>query len=192
MSRQVVMGWILYSKKLILVHDTGCYTCWHIRIVSQFKEKRIMKNILIRECTHHDLESIFQLDQLWDGENIAYVFTYESREDFITDFERFQKYFLVAENEGQIVGYANGSVRVNKTVAILPKQEMYLEIENIYVLPEYRNRRVGGDLLEKLLKVAEQNGIKRFFVSTVTKDMDRILRFYQDHGFNPWYVELFK
>ena len=151
-----------------------------------------MKDILIRECTHRNLESISTLDQLWDEENVAYVFMYESREDFITDFERFQKYFLVAENEGQIVGYANGSVRVNKTVAILPKQEIYLEIENIYVLPEYRNRRVGGDLLEKLLKVAEQNGIKRFFVSTVTKDMDRILRFYQDHGFIPWYVELFK
>ena len=137
-----------------------------------------MKQILIRECTHQDLESIFQLDQLWDEEGVAYVFTYGNREEFIADFERFQKYFLVAERDGQIIGYINGSVRVNTKVEVLPKQETYLEIENIYVRPEYRDRHVGGDLLEQLLTVAEQNGIKRFVVSTVTKDMDRILKFY--------------
>jgi ribosomal protein S18 acetylase RimI-like enzyme len=69
---------------------------------------------------------------------------------------------------------------------------MYLEIENIYVRPEFRNRHVGGALLEKLLQVAEQNGIKRFLVSTVSKDMHGILKFYQRYGFQPWFAELFK
>ena len=151
-----------------------------------------MKQILIRECTHQDLESIFQLDQLWDEEGVAYVFTYGNREEFIADFERFQKYFLVAESSGQIIGYINGSVRVNTKVEVLPKQERYLEIENIYVRPEYRGRHVGGDLIERLLTVAEQNGIKRFVVSTVTKDTDRILKFYRRYGFKPWFVELFR
>jgi N-acetylglutamate synthase-like GNAT family acetyltransferase len=39
---------------------------------------------------------------------------------------------------------------------VFPKQETYLEIENIYVRPEYRDKHVGGDLLEQLLAVAEQ------------------------------------
>ena len=138
-----------------------------------------MQQVLIRECTHHDLDSIFQLDHLWDAEGVAYVFTYGTREDFMADFERFQEYFLVAESNGQIIGYVNGSVRVNEKMEVLPKQETYLEIENIYVRPEYRGRHVGGDLIEGLLAVAEQNGIKRFVVSTVTKDMDRILKFYR-------------
>ncbi len=151
-----------------------------------------MKTVLIRACTHQDLESIFQLEPLWDEENIAYVFTYENREEFLADFERFQKYFLVAESDGQIVGYVNGSVLVNEQVEVLPKRETYLEIENIYVRPEFRNRHVGGELLEKLLEVAEHNGIKRFVVSTVTKEMDGILKFYRRYGFKPWLVELFK
>ena len=151
-----------------------------------------MKNVLIRECSRQDIESIFRLDQLWDEENIAYIFTYGNQEDFRADFERFQKYFLVAESDGQIVGYINGSVLVNENVDILPKQETYLEIENIYVIPNFRNRHVGGDLLERLLEIAEQNGIRRFFVSTVTKDTDQILKFYQRYGFKAWYVELFK
>ncbi len=151
-----------------------------------------MNQVLVRECTHQDLESIFQLDQLWDEEAVAYVFTYGTREDFFADFERFQKYFLVAKSNSQIIGYINGSVRVNEKVEVLPQQETYLEIENIYVRSEYRDRHVGGDLIEQLLAIAERDGIKRFVVSTVTKDMDRILKFYRRYGFKPWFVELFK
>ena len=151
-----------------------------------------MNQVLIRECTHQDLDGIFQLDRQWDEEGVAYVFTYASREDFMVDFERFQQYFFVAESNGQIIGYINGSVRVNEKVEVLPQQETYLEIENIYVRPEYRDRHVGGDLIERLLATAEQNGIKRFIVSTVTKDMEWILRFYRRYGFRPWFVELFK
>jgi ribosomal protein S18 acetylase RimI-like enzyme len=98
----------------------------------------------------------------------------------------------VAETDSQIIGYVNGTVLINEKVEVLPKQETYLEIENIYVQPEFRNQHVGGALIEQLLATAEQNGIKRFSVSTVTKDMDRILRFYRRYGFKPWYVELFK
>jgi ribosomal protein S18 acetylase RimI-like enzyme len=151
-----------------------------------------MSKVLIRVCTHQDIDGIFALDKLWDEEGVSYFFTYGSREDFLADFERFQQYFLVAESDGEIVGYVNGSVLVNDKLEVLPKQETYLEVENIYVRPEFRNQHVGGDLLERLLAIAEQNGIRRFSVNTITKDMDRILRFYRRYGFKPWYVELFK
>jgi len=151
-----------------------------------------MKKVLIRGCTQQDIDSIFELDKLWDEEGVAYFFTYGSRDDFIADFERFKDYFLVAESEGQIVGYINGSVLINEKVEVLPKQKTYLEVENIYVRPEFRNRHVGGNLLEQLLAIAEQKGIKRFVVNTITKDMDRILRFYRRYSFKPWSVDLFK
>ena len=53
-----------------------------------------MDNVYIRECDYQDLESIQQLDQLWDGENVSYVFIYENPEQFYGNFERFRKYFL--------------------------------------------------------------------------------------------------
>jgi ribosomal protein S18 acetylase RimI-like enzyme len=150
-----------------------------------------MRDVLIRECTRQDLEGILELDQLWKDEGVAYVW-YGSREVLIADFERFPEYFLVAESDGRIVGYVNGSVRANETVEVLPEQEMHFEIENIYVKAEFRNMHVGGDLLERLLGVAKENGIERFVVSTVSKDIDQILKFYRTYGFRPWYVELFK
>ena len=151
-----------------------------------------MKKIHIRSCTHQDIDSIFELDKLWDEEGVAYFFTDISRDDFLADFERFKEYFLVAESGGQIVGYINGSARANEKVEVLPKQESYLEIENIYVKSEFRNWHVEGDLLEGLLAIAEQNAIKRFALNTITKDMDRILMFYRRYGFKPWSLDLFK
>ncbi len=148
--------------------------------------------VLIRECTHNDVDDIFQLDRQWDQENIAYEFNYVSREEFIADLERFPTYFLIAESDEGIVGYINGSVRLSQGLAVIPEQETYLEIENLYVKSNFRNRYIGSQLLERLLALAEQNGIQRFLVSTVTKDMDKILNFYRSHGFKPWYVQMFR
>lgn len=150
-----------------------------------------MTDVLIRGCTAQDLEAVCQLDDLWNAEGVAHVW-YGSRDDVIADFERFPQYFLVAESGGRIVGYVNGSVRINETVDVLPKQQRYLAIDNIYVRPGFRGMRVGGDLLERLLAVARENGLERFAVSTVSKDMDSVLSFYRGNGFTPWYVQLFK
>ena len=152
-----------------------------------------MENVLIRECTHEDVDEVLQLDRQWEEENIAREFVFVSREEFIADLERFQTFFLVAESNGSLVGYINGSVRLSREgVAVIPEQEPYLEIENIYVKPDFRNRHIGGKLMERLLEVAEQNGIQRFLVATDSKDMDKVLNFYRRHGFQLWYVRMFK
>jgi len=153
---------------------------------------RAIENILIRECTPNDIDQVYQLDTRWGREDIAYEFIPISREEFIAHLERFPTYFLVAESEGYLVGYINGSVLLNQDIPVLPKQEPYLEIENIYVKPDFRNRQIGGKLIERLLEIAGQNGIQRFLVSTVTKDMAKILNFYQSHGFKAWCVQMFK
>jgi len=98
----------------------------------------------------------------------------------------------VAESDGSIVGYVNGTVHHGQRVAVIPEQEPYLEIENVYVKPGFRNSHIGGKLLERLVEVAEQNGLQRFVVSSVSTEMDKVLNFYRSHGFKPWYVQLFK
>lgn len=151
-----------------------------------------MQRVLIRECTLDDIDEILRLDGRWAQEDITYEFIAISREEFIADLECFPGYFLVAESDEGVVGYINGAVRPNQGVAVIPEQTTYLEIENIYVKPDFRNRRIGSQLVERLLNIAEQNGIQRLIVSTVSKEMDKVLRFYQSHGFKPWYVQMFK
>jgi hypothetical protein len=66
-----------------------------------------MQQVLIRECTHNDVDAIFQLDRQWDQENIAYEFLYVSREEFIANLECFQAYFLVAESDEGVPNASN-------------------------------------------------------------------------------------
>jgi ribosomal protein S18 acetylase RimI-like enzyme len=116
-----------------------------------------------------------------------------SREAFIAHLKSFQQYFLVAEShDSGVVGYAHGSVQVAQGVPVIPAQEPYLEIENIYVKPDCRNRHIGGRLLERLLAVAEHSGIQRFLVSSNSKNMAQILNFYHRYGFTAWYVHMVK
>ena len=151
-----------------------------------------MGTVLIRNCTHHDIDDILQLDQEWHDENIAYDFTFISREEFIAHLDRFPAYFLVAECDGMIMGYINASLHVNENIRVLPEKETYLEIDNVYVRAAFRNQNIGGQLIRRLLAVADQNGIERFLVSSDSKDMDQVMRFYQSHGFKPFHIQLFK
>lgn len=150
-----------------------------------------MENFHIRQCTLDDIDAIFQLESEWEQEGVSYEFVPVRRSEFIAQFERFQQYHLVAESGANIIGYVNGSIRQGDKSAIIPAQAPYLEVENIYIRSEFRNKEIGGRLLKRLLEIARKIGIQRFFISTVTKDMDKIINFYRSHGFKPWYVEMF-
>ena len=151
-----------------------------------------MENALIRKCTHNDIDAILQLDREWYEENIAYDFFFINREEYIAYLEHSPSYFWVAEIDGCVIGYINASTHVNKNIRVISQKETYLEIENIYVSKEFRNENIGGKLIDKILEVAEQNGIQRFLVSSDSKDMDKVMRFYQSHGFKPCNIQLFK
>ena len=58
--------------------------------------------------------------------------------------------------------------------------------------PDFRNRDIGGTLLERVFAVAHQEGIPRFTVGTLSKQTDKILRFYRSHGSPPWRIQFFK
>ena len=58
--------------------------------------------------------------------------------------------------------------------------------------PDFRDRDIGGALLERIFEVARQEGIQRCIVGTLSKDTDSILKFYRSHGFTPWRIQFFK
>lgn len=152
-----------------------------------------METFLIRECTHEDIDEVLRLDGQWGQEDIAYEFVVVSREELVAQLERFQPYFLVAECDGSLAGYINGSVRPGQEgPAVIPGRGPYLEIENLYVKPGFRNRQIGGKLMERLLEVAGKHGIQSFSLASDSRDMDKVLRFYRRYGFQPWYVRMFR
>lgn len=152
-----------------------------------------MEQVHIRACTRQDIDTVIGLDRQWEQEDIAYGdFNPISREEFIAFLEAFPAFFLVAEYDRQLVGYAHASVQRKKPIEIIPEQEPYVEIENIYVQANFRNHDIGGKLLERLFDIARQQGIRRFVVSTRSKETQKILSFYQSHGFTPWAIHFFQ
>ena len=152
-----------------------------------------MDQVHIRACTQDDIDGVMTLERQWEQEDIAYGdFNPMSREAYLAILKRFPAYFLVAESDGQLVGYIHASVQRDSPVEIIPADEPYVTIEDIYVRPDFRSRDIGGALLERVFAVAQQEGIERFTVGTLSKETDRILKFYRSHGFTPWCVQFFK
>jgi GNAT superfamily N-acetyltransferase len=152
-----------------------------------------MESVRIRACTPKDIDAVIGLERLWEQEDIAYGdFNPMQPEAYVAILERFPTYFLVAESDRQLVGYIHASVQCAKSVEVIPEQEPYVTIEDIYVRPDARNQDIGGKLLERVFEVARAAGIRRFIVGTKSKETDKILRFYRSHGFTPWSIQFFK
>ena len=152
-----------------------------------------MEQVRIRACTFDDIDGVIALERRWEQEEIAYGdFNPLSREAYISILERFPAHFLVAESDGQLIGYIHASVQRNNPVEVIPAQEPYVAIEDIYVQQGFRDRDIGGALLERIFAVARQEGIHRFIVGTLSKETDKILKFYRSHGFTPWCIQFFK
>ena len=98
---------------------------------------------------------------------------------------------LVAVVEDEIIGYGRGEVYISRDLCIFEEGERHLEIHDLYVREPYRSAGVGGRLVERMKEIASRNGIRRFRVHSATMDLDRVLKFYRNHGFKTWCMEMF-
>jgi N-acetylglutamate synthase-like GNAT family acetyltransferase len=80
--------------------------------------------------------------------------------------------FLVAWLEGKIIG----------TGALVHRSDAMGEIVRMSVLKEYRRRGVGKQLLQVLLKNAEEKGYQKIILET-TKTWHEVIEFYLQCGF---------
>jgi ribosomal protein S18 acetylase RimI-like enzyme len=145
--------------------------------------------ILIRQAAESDVESVSRLQHQWAEEGGVYGFVPESREQIEGILG---PYFLVAEVDEEIVGFVSGSVCISEDKAVIPKGASYVEIDNLYVLPEFRGQGVGSRLISRVLAEAKDQGVAYALVYSAAKDIHSILRFYKRHDFRSWYVQMFR
>ena len=148
-----------------------------------------MNNSLVRKCSKGDMDDVCRMLIQWTEEDITYGQVPTSLRALKS---KLGQYFFIAEIDGCNVGFIYGSVHKSKGTAVITKGEPYLEIEEIYVKPEFRNKGIGGRLMDNLSQSAQDNGIERFLVYSATKDLDKILKFYRSNSFKSWYVQMFR
>ncbi|WP_324670504.1 GNAT family N-acetyltransferase [Hymenobacter sp. GOD-10R] len=96
--------------------------------------------------------------------------------------------FYFAEQAGRVIGY----LKVNTGPAQTEQQAAHaLEIERIYVLHEFHGQRVGQQLYEQALTLAQQAQAEYVWLG-VWEENPRAIRFYQKNGFVEFDKHVFK
>lgn len=149
----------------------------------------LVENIIIKECLPDQIEQVLELQSIWAKEQITIGFVPATREYLL---DKLGALFIVASDNGRVVGFAYATAHISKDMAVISDGQRYAEIDDIYVLAEYRSRNIGGRLLDKLIEASKQEGLEHFYVYSASKDTDNILSFYRKHGFKSWCVQLYR
>lgn len=91
---------------------------------------------------------------------------------------------FVAEVDDEAVGYVAVCVR---TVPYRTKQ--YVEIENMGVMPAYRSKGIGRELVKVAQTWAKKQNADRMLVSAFSRN-EKALQFYRSLGFHDFAIDL--
>lgn len=75
-----------------------------------------------------------------------------------------------------LIGYLIGDFRT------LPDSRYAYYVSYLYISKQYRNKKLGSRLMDKIIKKCQDNGTKFIILTCDTQD-DKIIRFYQRYGF---------
>jgi len=155
-------------------------------------------NINIRQATLKDLDSVTNIEEICFPKAEA-----ATRKSFEDRLKIFPESFLVAELNGKMIGFINGSVINDKIIRDQfygdtsfhnPKGE-YQSIFGLDVLPECRGNGVAAALMNALIEVARNAGRKGLTLCCKEEKIHYYEKFgyvnfgksESDHGHAIWY-----
>jgi ribosomal protein S18 acetylase RimI-like enzyme len=139
-------------------------------------------DLKIRQATMHDLDRITEIEAICFPEAEA-----ASRESLEKRLEVYRDSFLIAELEGEMVGFINGSVISEKVIS----DEFYSDVSShdpngdyqsifgVDVLPEYRRNGIAEALINELAGTAKKAGRKGM---TLCSKQEKV-HYYEKFGF---------
>lgn len=142
-------------------------------------------NVNIRKATINDLESIKKLnkklfeleyDNFDDSLNIEWPLS-ENGTDYYKDAIN-NSYSIIAEIEGQVIGYLIGSINTELDYNTTKQAEL----DNMYVEEEYRKLGIGKLLFNNFKEECKRNSINELKVTASYKNKNAI-NFYIKNGF---------
>ncbi|MEO0098221.1 MAG: ribosomal protein S18-alanine N-acetyltransferase [candidate division WOR-3 bacterium] len=128
-----------------------------------------MPEIEICPMTEKDLDGVLEIEK----ENFKFPW---KREIFLSDLNRKSAYCLVAKKKGLVLGY----------IIILQALDEF-HLANISVKKGYQRQGIGSALMNEMLKIAQENGIKSIYLE-VRKSNLPAQRFYEKFGFTFTYT----
>lgn len=117
-----------------------------------------MEVVRIREVEKKDYQKLMKLYNAFVGDE---RYSLKGSDSFEEVMASENNYVYVAEDKGNLVGFVSFSVR---TVIRYPKP--IAEMDELYVTPTYRQKKLETRLIETILKKAGDLGCHRMFIET--------------------------
>jgi GNAT superfamily N-acetyltransferase len=147
----------------------------------------MISEAIFQKAIESDKKDISALSAHWETENITYGYAACSPE-MLSDFSAF-----CAKIDGKCIGYIFGKRKIAEHICVFQDGISYFEIEDFYVIPEFRNQGIGKQLYEYVEQNLKQEGIQGILLSTATKEYKKIQKFYAEQlGLTVWTTTFFK
>jgi PhnO protein len=137
----------------------------------------------IRAANWQDASNIYAFLCELEGEALNYT---SFRAVFRHNLTNPSIHYMVAERDGDVVGFVSCH-----TQYLLHHCGKVGEIQECFVKPEYRNQKIGRQLMLAVEALAYQEGFINLEVTTNQKRQDTI-RFYERESFNRTHLKLVK
>ncbi len=132
----------------------------------------------IRKAKEKDIKNIHQIINKSNRDAYSEIIPEESFKDPILTIEEIKELFKKLEfyiyiENGKKEGVAGLNIDPDKTG----------KIRWVHILPQYRRKGIGTELMNKIEKEAEKKGLEKLFVKNVHKKAKWARKFYSDLGY---------
>jgi len=135
----------------------------------------LQETYTLRKFNMNDLQSVMQINRTCLPENYTDFF-------FVDLYRRFPETFIVAEEDGQIVGYIMCRIEVGLSNLGLSGLIRKGHVVSVAVKPEHRRQGIGGALVSKALETIKLRNAKQCYL-VVRASNDDAIRLYKKLGF---------
>lgn len=142
----------------------------------------------IRFSNENEIQRLVELSEAFEQEECCNGIVSDDYNHFAN------KKVAVCLVKGEIVGYCYGTIEKEDMMRSYSNVgDLIYYLDEMYLLPEYRNCGIGKRLFEYVEKYAKQNSCKTIRLNAVSKDYKRLLSFYiEELGMNFWSAFLVK
>lgn len=144
----------------------------------------------IRPASESVVPAVLNLSRLWADEGCTDGYVSCTAEHLQLWLDG--GYFFVGELQGEVVAYAAGVVKLGKGYIFESEGEQYLNVDEVFVHTDHRDKGLGTRLVQALLDKAEAAGIVRSMVGSNNVDWLSTFRFYERHGYRMQSIQMYR
>jgi len=156
-----------------------------------------MNDYLIKECTLEDIEKVKVISEKTFYETFAEDNTEEDMKEYLKENFSYEKVegelknknskFYIIEYGSKIVGY----MKVNFDKAQTEEgYENSLEVQRIYILEEYKGKKLGKRLINKAIELGKKHKVDYLWLGVWEHNYNAI-KFYEKMGFKKFDTHIF-